>query len=158
MHSEPNVAIPAADFWKLITKPCISDFLADAQDFRKTVLAVWALSALVEHICWENFTDQMSLDDSKFLRNLQEQVPAYAVIQEASNCLKHAVRKRGKPKAAGSASINIRARGWGEAEYGIDEWGGTPAPLVDYINGNSASINHAIQTIEDWIQEQLKIK
>lgn len=156
MSAQPNTAIPAKDFWILIAKPCVSDFMADPQDFRKTVLAVWSISALVEHICWQHFSEEISRNDTKFLERLQEQVPGYAVIQEASNCLKHAVRSRGKPKAAGSASVNIRGRGWGEAEFGVDAYGGTPIALVDYVDGQSVSIKNSIQLIQPWIQTWLQ--
>lgn len=151
-----NVSIPASDFFIIVAEPSIKEFFQDSQNIKKAVIAVWAVSALVEHVCWENFPDSMRTDGNKFLRNLALEQPAYAVIQEASNCLKHAVRNRGTPKAAGSASVNIRPRGWGEAEFGVDEWGGTPIALVDFIDGRSASIKHALQTLEPWIQAQLK--
>jgi hypothetical protein len=156
MSTESNIAIPANDFFSLIAQPSVNEFIADSQNFRKTVIAIWAISALIEHICWENFEEEMQKDCDKFLRSLASQQPAYAVIQEASNCLKHAVRSRGKPKAAGSASVKIRGRGWGEAEFGVDEYGGAPIALVDYIDGQSVSIKHAIQMIEAWIQTQLE--
>lgn len=155
MSTEPNIAIPARDFLNLIAQPSVIEFTADSQNFRKTVIAVWAISALVEHICWENFEEEMRKDCRKFLKGFASQQPAYAVIQEASNCLKHAVRT-GKRKASGSASVKIRGRGWGEAEFGTDEYGGTPIALVDYIEGQAVSIKHAIQTIEPWIQTQLE--
>lgn len=155
MSIDPNVAIPSADFFKLIAEPSICDFYASSQDFRKTVVAVWAVSALVEHICWENFPDDMQKDETVFLKKLASQEHAYAVILEASNCLKHAVRNRGKFKAAGSASVKVRERGWGDAEFGVDEWGGTPIALVDFIDGRSVSIKHAMQALEPWIQAQL---
>jgi hypothetical protein len=156
MIGNANVSIPASDFFIIVAEPSIKEFLQDSQNIRKAVIAVWAVSALVEHVCWENFPDFMRTDGDKFLRNLALEQPAYAVIQEASNCLKHAVRNRGTPKAAGSASVNIRPRGWDEAEFGVDEWGGTPIALVDFVDGRSASIKHAVQTLEPWIQAQLK--
>jgi hypothetical protein len=155
MTTDTNVSIPASDFFSLVAEPSIEDFLQDSKNIRKAVIAIWAAAALVEHICWENFPDSMHTDGDKFLRSLAVEQPAYAVIQEASNCLKHAVRNRGTPKAAGSASVNIRPRGWGEAEFGVDEWGGTPIALVDFIDGRSASIKHAVQTLEPWIHAQL---
>lgn len=156
MVASTNASIPASDFFIIVAEPSIKEFLQDSQNIRKAVIAVWAVSALVEHVCWENFPDSMRTDGDKFLRNLALEQPAYAVIQEASNCLKHAVRNRGTPKAAGSASVNIRPRGWGEAEFNVDEWDGTPIALVDFIDGRSASIKHALQTLEPWIQAQLE--
>jgi hypothetical protein len=156
MSTYNNVSIPASDFFILVAEPSITEFLLDSQNIRKTVIMIWSIAALVEHICWENFSDSMHTDGDKFLRNLALEQPAYAVIQEASNCLKHAVRNRGRPKAAGSASVSTRPRGWGEAEFGVDEWGGTPIALVDFIDGQSASIKHAVHTLEPWIRAQLK--
>jgi hypothetical protein len=156
MTIDYNVSIPASDFFSLVAEPSIEEFFQDSKNIRKIVMAIWAVSALIEHICWENFPDYMHTDGDKFLRNLASKQPAYAVIREASNCLKHAVRNRGTPKAAGSASVNVRPRGWGEAEFGVDEWGGTTIALVDFIDGRSVSIKHALHTLEPWIQAQLK--
>jgi len=150
-----DTAIPAQDFWQLIAQPSINDFYQAPTDFRKTVVAVWSLDALISHICWEVSTEQMKKDESGHLQKLANELPAFGVIREASNCLKHAVRQGKSSKTKGSAAVGIRVRGFGEAEWGVDEYGGVPIALVDYISGNSLSIKHAMSTLEQWIQEQL---
>jgi hypothetical protein len=151
-----NTAIPARDFRRLICDPSIADFQKEPRDFRKAVIAVWATAALIEHICWENYPTEMNPDGKKFLTGLAVEISAYSVIRDASNCLKHAIR-RGKSKTvAGSASVQVRERGWGEAEFGVDQFGGTPIALIKYIDGNSASIGHALIEMQKWIDDQLR--
>jgi hypothetical protein len=155
---QQNTAIPAQDFWQLIAKPSVNDFYDAPTDFRRTVIAVWALDALISHICWETSTEQMKTNEVGFLQKLASDLPAFGVIKEASNCLKHAVRQGKSSKTTGSAAVSIRGRGFGEAEWGVDEYGGNPMALVDYINGESASIKYSIAKLEPWIEEQLKKK
>lgn len=151
-----DTAIPAQDFWQLITQPSINDFYKAPTDFRKTVVAVWSLDALISHICWEFSTEQMTKNESGHLQKLADELPAFGVIREASNCLKHAVRQGKSSKTTGSAAISVRQRGFGEAEWGVDEYGGVPIALVDYINGKSAGIKHAVLGLEQWVKERLE--
>jgi hypothetical protein len=152
---DQDTAIPAQDFWQLIAQPCVEDFYQAPTDFRRIVVAVWSLDALVSHILWESSPEKMIQDENECFRELTVALPAFGVIREASNCLKHAVRRGKASKTTGSASIAVRARGFGEAEWGVDEYGGTPIALVDYINGNSSSIKYAVSSLEHWIKEQL---
>ena len=154
--STRETAIPAQDFWRLIAKPSVDDFYQAPTDFRKTVVAIWSLDALVSHICWDLSTEEMIKDETGFLQRLADELPAFGVIREASNCLKHAVRRRTSSKTAGSAAVAVRARGFGEAEWGVDEYGGAPIALVDYVDGKSRSIRYAALDLERWIEEQLR--
>ena len=149
-----DISIPAQDFWQLITRPSVEEFYQDSTDFRKIVVAVWSLDALVSHICWESFTKQMNENEGELLLKLATDLPAFGVIREASNCLKHAVRRGKSSKTKGSAAVTVRARGFGEAEWGVDQYGGVSIALVDYISGNSSSIKHAVKNLETWITEQ----
>lgn len=150
-----DASIPAIDFWRIITYPTIQEFYDSPNDFRKLALSIWAMDALIEHICWENYFDLMSLNERKFLADLVKNNTSYRVLHEASNALKHAVRSGKHALTSGSNSVTIRSRGWGEAEFGVDEWGSTPLALVSLLNGNSASIKFAIQKLEAWVISQL---
>ena len=62
-----SVSIAALDFWELIAKPSLQDFYIEPNSYRKMVVAIWAIDALVEHICWENYSDQMKSGKKDFL-------------------------------------------------------------------------------------------
>jgi len=153
-----NVSIDSLDFWKIITKPSLQDFYAEPTSYRKMVVAIWAIDALVEHICWENYSDQMKAGDKLFLAKLASENADYRVIHDASNSLKHAVRTGNKSLTTGSKAVEIRTRGWGEAEYGVDEWGGAPMGLITFLNGKSSSLKFAMKNLEkQWIASELDI-
>ena len=149
-----NVAIAAVDFWEMIAKPSVIDFYDSPNDFRKLVISVWSMDALVEHVCWEYFSDQMEADHKGFLKKLADECVSYGNIHEAANSLKHAVRSGKSARTAGSKSVDVRIRGWGVAEYGVDEWGGTSIALVDFLDRRSASIKYSMKTLEVWVAEQ----
>jgi hypothetical protein len=146
-------SIPSEDFWQLISKPSLTDFYQAPTDIRKVAVAIWAIDAQISHIFWESDPEQMINKEKLILNKFAEKIPAFEIIREASNCLKHAVRRGTEPKTIGSSAVNIRPKGFGEAEFGCDEFGGTPIALVDYINGNSASIKTAVLSLDEWITE-----
>jgi hypothetical protein len=153
-----NVSIISKDFWKIITKPSLQDFYAEPNSYRKMVVAIWAIDALVEHICWENYSDQMKAGDKVFLGKLAHENVNYKIVHDASNSLKHAVRIDKKHLTKGSNAIEIRSKGWGEAEYGVDEWNGAPVGLATFLDGKSSSLKFAIENLEkQWIASELGI-
>jgi hypothetical protein len=76
MSTESNIAIPANDFFSLIAQPSVNEFIADSQNFRKTVIAIWAISALIEH--------------NRYLKNMEDTAykAAFRKMTEESNRLK----------------------------------------------------------------------
>ena len=153
-----SVSIAALDFWELIAKPSLQDFYIEPNSYRKMVVAIWAIDALVEHICWENYSDQMNSGKKDFLEKLSNENLNYRIVHEASNSLKHAVRIGKNSLTNGSRAVGIRSRGWGEAEYGVDEWGGAPMGLVTFLDGKSSSLKFALRNLEEhWIEKELSI-
>jgi len=153
-----NVSITSLDFWEIIAKPSLQDFYSDCTSYRRMVVAIWAIDALIEHICWENYSDQMNADDRAFLEKLANDNINYKTVHEASNSLKHSVRTGKKSLTKGSNAIEIRPRGWGEAEYGVDEWGGAPMGLITFLDGKSSSLRFALENLEKhWIASELSI-
>jgi len=158
MIPKMSVSIASIDFWEIITKPSLQDFYTEPQNYRKMVVAIWATDALIEHICWEKYSDQMNADDRAFLEKLANDNINYKTVHDASNSLKHSVRTGKKSLSMGSKAVEIRSRGWGEAEYGIDEWGGAPMGLVTFLDGKSSSIRFAMESLENqWIARELSI-
>ena len=88
-----NVSIASIDFWEIITKPSLQDFYTEPQNYRKMVVAIWATDALIEHICWEKYSDQMKADDRAFLEKLANDNINYKTVHEASNSLFFATSK-----------------------------------------------------------------
>jgi hypothetical protein len=153
-----NVSIASIDFWEIITKPSLQDFYTEPRNYRKMVVAIWATDALIEHICWEKYSDQMKADDRAFLEKLANDNINYKTVHEASNSLKHSVRTGKKSLTKGSNAIEIRPRGWGEAEYGVDEWNGPPMGLITFLDGRSSSLKFAMENLEkQWIARELGI-
>jgi hypothetical protein len=151
-----NVSLPAIEFWNLIAKPSIYEFYEDSSNFRKLVIAIWSIDALVEHICWENHDEKMMANERDFLGALLNGNKNYRIIHEASNSLKHAVRNGKGARTKGSMSVEVRSRGWGEAEYATDEWSGPAMGLVKFLDGNSFSLKFAMQNFEQgWIATEL---
>lgn len=146
-------SIPSEEFWLLITKPSLTDFYQAPTDIRKVVVVIWAIDAQISHIFWESDPEQMIKNEYLMLSEFTNNFPAFEVIREASNCLKHAVRRGTEAKTIGSSSVTVRPRGFGEAEFGCDEFGGSPLALVDYINGNSSSIKTAVTSLDEWITD-----
>ncbi|QWD84752.1 hypothetical protein AOC19_06180 [Polynucleobacter asymbioticus] len=143
--------IPCEDFWNLVVKPTIDEFLENPNSFQRTVLAVWSLDSMVSHMSYENKYNPNSLNEVDFKNKLAVEVKTFNSIREASNSLKHAVRNSNS-QTEGSNSIEIRERGWGEAEWGVDEFGGTPIPLVNFKTGSSSSLKYSIDDFSSWIQ------
>jgi hypothetical protein len=56
----------------------------------------------------------------------------------------------------GSSSIEIRERGWGEAEWGVDEFDGPPVPLITFASGKTSSLKHSIKEVSSWVEAHLK--
>jgi len=72
--------------------------------------------------------------------------------------LKHAKRKKRTAATRGSASISLDTLGWGQAEYGVDGWGGSPVALVHYVDGRKMMLKAAISELLIWIQKELSIQ
>jgi len=154
-----NVSITSLDFWEKITKPSLQDFYTEPRSYRKMVVAIWAIDAQIEHICWENYSDQMKANDRVFLEKLANENIHYKIIHDASNSLKHSVRTGKKSLSLGSKAVEIRSRGWGEAEYGVDEWNGPPMGLITFLDGKSSSLKFAMENLEkQWIASELDIE
>ena len=82
----------------------------------------------------------------------------YKIVHDASNSLKHSVRTGKNSLSMGSKAVEIRSRGWGEAEYGVDEWGGVPMGLITFLDGKSSSLKFAMENLEkQWIVSELGI-
>ena len=153
-----NVSITSLDFWEIITKPSLQDFYSDSTNYRRMVVAIWAIDALIEHICWEKYSDQMKADSRVFLEKLANENSNYKFVHEASNSLKHSVRTGKKSLTKGSNAVEIRSRGWGEAEYGVDEWNGPSMGLITFLDGKSSSLKFAMENLEkQWIASELGI-
>ena len=142
-------------FWELIGKPTVEDFLSNPESFQHTALAVWALDATISHLCWDNEPNSENPNEVVYKDSLILELPSYNSIREASNSLKHAVRKPNS-QTKGSNSIEIRERGWGEAEWGVDEFDGPPIPLITFASGNTSSLKYSIKEVSNWIENHLK--
>ena len=153
-----NVSITSMDFWEIITKPSLQDFYTEPKNYRKMVVAIWAIDAQIEHICWEKYSDQMKANGKVFLEKLANDNINYKIVHDASNSLKHSVRTGKNSLSMGSKAVEIRSRGWGEAEYGVDEWGGAPMGLITFLDGKSSSLKFAMENLEmQWIVSELGI-
>jgi hypothetical protein len=158
MTRESSVFIPAIDFFKEIAEPCAQEFLTDPNSLRKLVVAVWALASQVEHVCWENRANEMERSQTECLASLANEVPSYSIIKEAAESLKHAKRTKRTAATRGSASISFDTRGWGQAEYSVDEWGGSPVAFVHYVDGRKMRLKASISELLIWIQKELSIQ
>lgn len=143
--------IPSEDFWNLVVKPTIDEFFENPHSFQRTVLAVWSLDSMVSHLSCESKYNPDNLDEVAFKNKLATELKAFNSIREASNSLKHAIRNSNS-QTEGSNSIEIRERGWGEAEWGVDEFGGAPTPLVNFRTGGSSSLKYSISDLSKWVE------
>ena len=148
--------LSSKQFWDLIAKPTIEEFHQTPDSFQRTALAVWALDAMVSHLCWDSEHNSGIPNEASFKDKLVTELPSYNSIREASNSFKHAIRNP-KAQTEGSNSIEIRQRGWGEAEWGVDEFDGPPIPLITFITGHSSSLKHSIKEVTNWIEAKLPI-
>ena len=137
MNTTPNnvsnsslLSIPSTKFWELIAEPCIKDFSGDPNSIKSLIVAIWAIDAMVSHLYWGSKPENEKADEYSYFNQVIEQVPSFESIREASNCLKHAKRTDKKSLTAGSADVQIRKKGWGEAEFGADGYGGGETPLL----------------------------
>ena len=145
----------AIDFWNNVGVPCVYDFNQNPHTLKNIAIAVWAIDATLSHLYWEQNPDGTERDESLYKAKIMEDLPDLKFVLEASNCLKHAVRGRKTTLAAGSESITNRRRGWGEAKCGEDEFDGGPISLLEYRDGGSASLRHAIQEVVKCIKLNL---
>lgn len=151
MPYSASMAISAKDFLEKVTKPCLEDVSCAPGEFHKMVAAIWAIDAFIEHYCWEKYPDEMEKNGQQYLKKFREKLSAFTVIHEASNSLKHAIRKGKSCSTKGSASIkNVSGKEWGGAEWDNTEWSGT---FIDYISEKSQSIESAIEEINKWVEE-----
>ena len=76
----------------------VAEFLAEPNDVRRAVNAMWAVDALVAHIWrWAHERKLMSHDsDDRYRDELAKDDSAYAVVRDAANAVKHAKLTRTK--------------------------------------------------------------
>ncbi len=146
--------ISCEQFWNSVVKPTTDEFLDNPTSFQRTVLAIWSLDSMVSHLCCETKYNPDHLDEMAFKNKLATELNTYNSIREASNSLKHAIRKS-NTQTEGSNSVEIRGRGWGEAEWGVDEFDGVPIPLVNFKSGSSSSLKYSISDFSNWIETQI---
>lgn len=145
----------AIDFWNEVGIPCVSDFNENPHTLKNIAIAIWAIDATFSHLYWENNPEGNAKGESSFKAKVIESLPDFKYVLEASNSLKHAMRSGGATLSAGSDSIQNRERGWGEAQFGVDEFDGGPIPLLEFRDGKSASLKYSIQKTVEWLEDKL---
>ena len=116
-------------FFDTFVQPAVDDWRADTASLRKAMDVACHLNAMIDHFWHEhkdinpaNVFDQIE-SVGQFRHHICREHRQLGFIRDIANAHKHCELDRDGRSLTNSSQTDVRAMGWGEAEYGIAEFG-----------------------------------
>lgn len=147
----------ARDFFDIFVLPAVEDWRADTSSIRKAMDVACHINALADHYWHEHSSvDPGRIDDQvdspgQFRRHLCDQHVELASIRDIADAHKHCELDRANRRLTSNTQAHIRSMGWGEAEYGIAEFGEAHAMVVSFDDGTAENFARIVwDAVEIW--------
>ena len=146
----------AQEFFDTHVTPAVNDWRDSPNDIRKAMHAAVELNQMADYF-WHEFSSSDpsrvtgSTSAGEFRKELGHRVPDFAVLRDVAEAHKHMkISRAGRYVTSAGQTVTIKL-GWGEAEFGEDEWGGSKSIVVTLDDGTRKRLKYLIEgTVKMW--------
>lgn len=147
------MSLQAADFFNLIVKPTVAEFLANVRDIRRGRLAALVLYHMADYLALEGYTGQDRKVMNERLDRLREELiakcPDFALIRDIADATKHAqlsIPKKTARELSSSKQI-ASSPGLFHAPFGEGVFAEAAIVFVTLDNGVCKPLEPAIRSV-----------
>jgi hypothetical protein len=125
---------------------------APLEQQRAMNLAV-SLNQMADHF-WHSFGKDPgkvlgATDLPGFRRTLSAQFPEFALVRDVADAHKHFILSRADRKLTDASQATAGSMGWGEAQFGVGQWGSPAEIVVTYDDGTKHHFSAAVRAVRD---------
>jgi hypothetical protein len=136
-------------------EPNLRDWEASPLEPQRAMNIAVALNQLADHY-WHCFCGNPKNvlgagDLTAFRRALSVSYPSFSLIRDVADAHKHFRLSRSDRNISEASQATVGSMGWGEAEFGVGEWGSPPEVVVTYDDGTKHHFRAAVwDIVEMW--------
>jgi hypothetical protein len=142
----------AHDFFDTHVLPTVNEWRNAPLDLRLAMQAAAALNQMADHY-WYGYSsenraqvfNQTAVGD--FRRELAARSPNFGLIRDVAEAHKHVKLNRKDRLLTSAGQTTVDKLGYGEAEYGVAEWGGSSEVVIELDGGKRRHFSAALEDV-----------